>query len=747
MWVTNQSNPPGVFVLADAIRIGGGIADTPPPTTLSPSGRPRWEDQAWTYARWVGMPNADNPDPKEMNDVIVSTIYSEWEKDPGEDAVYIAWHTNGYNGYNTVARGTESYIHSFQPTPNSDVLQNYIHTDLLNAIHTGWDAAWPDRGKKTADLGELRLLSTMPGVLIENGYHDNPQDVEAMKDPRFDLLSARAIYHGLVRSCHSRDPNVPLVFLPEPPVHLIARNTGAGEVTLTWQPGPTDGAGLLGDAATSYRVYTSADGFGWSDAIAVPQTTYVLAGLQPGQLVYVRVTGVNAGGESFPTPVMAARADPSGSAAILIVYGFDRIDRYGAIKQYDPPEGYDRRVFADRINAFDYIIQHADAITLPFDSAQRDAVSDGSIGLNGYAVVDWIAGEDQSPQAALSAGDQSALGSFVSGGGALLIGGAKIGSDLQGTSFYANVLHAAFAGSANTHLANAQPGGVWSGLGNLQFDDGTHGTYDVDSPDAFNPIGGATTALVYNGGGPAAIQYSNGSCSRVVYSGVPLETIYPDAVRRSVFARAIDFLSVPDLSIASPADDVYVNAIPAFTGKAAGRSIAVQVSIHRLSDSTYFNGSSFVSGSEIGLTPNGASAWSYSLPPSLNDGAYVLRAWLASPCGPAYALSQSVTFTLDTAPPDVPTLITPTGGISIVAAVAAFAWTGGGDPDGFWLELDGVTTTLNSPELNARLPVAGGLHLWRVQALDRAGNSSGWSLPGEFRTSSLKSYVPVVLRH
>ena len=113
------------------------------------------------------------------------------------------------------------------------------------------------------------MLSTMPGVLIENGFHDNPTDVEAMKDPRFLQLSARAIYHGLVNYWHAIDPNVPLVYLPEPPQQVTMRNTGGGQITIEWQPGPTDGSGPLGDAATSYRVYTSTDGFGWSNPIDV----------------------------------------------------------------------------------------------------------------------------------------------------------------------------------------------------------------------------------------------------------------------------------------------------------------------------------------------------------------------------------------------------------------------------------------------------------------------------------------------
>ncbi len=761
--LSNQSTVAGKTVLADAIRIGGGMASVTLPGAPGPSGKPRWEEQARQYAMWVGLPDASA-----HNDVIVRPIYSEWEYESGEDAVYISWHTNGFNGYNTTARGTETYIHSFEPTPLSDRLQFWVHRELLDDIHAGWEATWPNRGQKAADLGELRLLDTMPGVLIENGYHDSPTDTDAIKDPRFNLLSARAVYQGIVRYWNEQDPNVPLVFLPEPPTHLRVRNSGPNQVTLAWRPGTTDTIGLLGGAATSYRVYTSTDGIGWGNAISTTDTTLTLTGLTFGQLIYVRVTGVNAGGESFPTPVLAARVTSNGVAPVLIVYGFDRIDRLGLIKQNDPPEGDSRRMFLDRINRYDSIVQHAMGTTHAFDSAVHAAVTDGDVGLGNYAVVDWIAGEEQSPDTVLNATDQSLLQSFlVTGSGrALLISGGEIGFDLVsngiGPSFYSDTLRASFVvddastyrvsadglvgywkldegsgistadssshsndgalignpvwvtdtsstitfenpyallfdgsdsyvdvphhsslqmgtdmtvaawvktsnadgsadvivskwglagnrnywlgkldsttiafyvdnaqnvtanlnlindgnwhhvagvadassrllriyvdgtqrntaaydGTSETGTADVNMGasedstvqiwdgwiddvriysralsgaevadlasgmlelantGIFDGLGTFSFDDGTHGTYDADRPDAFTPVGSAASALVYSGGsgGTAALTYSSGACTRLVYMGFPLETIYLQSIREALMSRAMAFL-------------------------------------------------------------------------------------------------------------------------------------------------------------------------------------------------------------
>ena len=747
--LTNQSTAPGLNVLADAIRIGGGVGDFAP-TGIPPSFKPRWEEQALRYAQWVGLPDAEN-----LNDVIVRPIFSEWEYESGEDGIYISYHTNGFTGYNTTARGTETYIHSSEPTPNSDVLQDFVHAELLNDIHTGWEAAWPDRGQKSRDLGELRLLEAMPGVLIENGYHDNPQDVEAEKDPRFNLLSARAIYQGIVRYWNSRDPNVPLVFLPEPPAHLRVRNSGPNQVTLEWRPGPTDTSGLLGHMATAYRVYTSTDGFGWGNAIDTSNTSLALSGLASGQLIFVRVTGVNAGGESFPTPVLAARVAGGGVAPVLIVHGFDRIDRSGLIRQLDGAEGYNRRMFLDRINRYDTIVQHATGITLAFDSAVHAAVTDGYVGLGNYTIVDWIGGEEESPDVVLNATDQSLLQAHLDGGGALLISGAEIGNDLvangAGPSFYTGTLHAAFVDDdAGTYNVVAVSGGVFEGFSPFSFDDGTHGTYDVDRPDVFTPLGGASSALMYNGGlgGTAALTYSSGPCTRLVYVGFPIETVYPQATRDALVSRAMAFLDdcigpPPDTAIASPADGAAYNVLPPFNGTAEGPGLsAVQVAI--LSGSLYYDGSAFAT-AQTWLTATGAAVWSYALPP-LTDGAYALKARafvssLVSDTTPAV-----VTFTYDTAAPVVPSLITPTGGLSLLTFAPTFVFTSAGDPAGFEFALDGVTETLASPATGFTRTVTDGPHTWRARAFDRAGNVSAWSGLATFTSYSLKSYLPLIAK-
>jgi hypothetical protein len=145
------------------------------------------------------------------------------------------------------------------------------------------------------------------------------------------------------------------------------------------------------------------------------------------------------------------------------------------------------------------------------------------------------------------------------------------------------------------------------------------------------------------------------------------------------------------------------------------------------------------------MPATGIGTWSYSLP-ALNDGTFTVRSRAVTSCAGYVLESASITFTLDTVPPAVPTLISPTNGISLTAMAPLFEWTGGGDPSGFVIDVDGVTQTLNSPLLSVTRLVTDGLHHWRVRAFDAASNQSAWSGIGVFSTSALKVYLPVILK-
>ncbi|MEA3309296.1 MAG: N-acetylmuramoyl-L-alanine amidase, partial [Chloroflexota bacterium] len=285
----NHSSVAGDYLIADALRLGGGQFDELAgigTTAPAPPDKPWWEAATFYYSQWMGLAREEW---LYFSDVTARPMYARWQhRGVEEDAIYLSWHTNGYNGHNTVVSGTVSYVYNnsseyYKRTEGSLELQQAVHEELVHDIRTGWEVGWRDLGERQLNLGEVRMLwdddpaNRMPGVLLEIGYHDNVHDANALKEPRFNRLAARAVYQGVV-AYFEEQGSVDLVTAPEPPERLRVQNVGGGGVRIAWQPSLTDTVGLRGEAATGYRVYTSTDGFGWGAPLAVTGTEVTLTG-------------------------------------------------------------------------------------------------------------------------------------------------------------------------------------------------------------------------------------------------------------------------------------------------------------------------------------------------------------------------------------------------------------------------------------------------------------------------------------
>ncbi len=765
--VDNGSAEAGNHVVADALRLGGDVFDdlTGIDTTASaPPYEPWWETATFYYSQWMGMTQP-------YGDVTARPIYSRWQHaGVDEDAVYISWHTNGYNGDNHVISGTISYVHdgsTYPRTEGSPELQNAVHTELVHDIQTGWSENWVDLKQRARNLGEVRLLwdaedqsNHLPGVLLEIGYHDNEHDANALKEPLFNKLAARAVYQGIVHYFGEKD-NVDLVEAPEPPTHLHVRNVGGGTgaVHVAWQPPETgaESGGLYGDAATGYRVYTSPDGFAWGEPLTVTGLETTLTGFAEGETVYVRVTATNDGGESFPTETLGARVGDH--APLLLVNGFDKLNRFGLVEEIDPTEGYNLRLWEHRVNSRSYVVHHGDAIPQDYawDSASNEAVAAGDVRLTDYTVVDWILGEESlEVDGTLNAAERLALTLFLEHDGALLISGAELLWDLvdqvRDPDFARGQLLTDYAADdAGTYAVTPTADGAFAGLAPFIFD--APEEYDADFPDVLTPLGDAAPALTYAGGtgGVAAVQYAAG-CRRTLVLGFPFEVIRP-AARPDVMARALDFLDecvtppveAAETGITSPGDGSYVNAVPAFSGWASGDGLhRVEVQVTNALSQTW-DGGAWVTPTTW-LTATGALDWHYTLPTSLDDGAYTLRARTVA--SQTDATPAQTIFTLDTVAPGEPTLITPTHGITLTSLTATLQWSlppDDGAPLAYDLVLDGITRAVGSPTYTTA--VGSGAHSWRVRAVDAAGNVGPWSVEGHFNAEHATVFLPLVLRN
>jgi len=570
--VNDSADLPGETVTCDAVRFGGGLGDVFGENVGTSSGRPRWEEGARIYAQFMGAPATVYSG----GDVTARPKIAAWLNENGEDSIYLSWHSNSFDGS---TRGTASFIYSANPPdgtydpaqslPGSAELMNAIHDEIINDIRGAWEPTWADRGYRSAYFGEINPANNdeMPSALLQVAFHDNAADAAALADPRFRQLLARAIYQGAVKYFADRDAE-PIYLLPEPPEAIAVHSNSADSITVTWQPPPTDASGILGHAADSYVVYLSSTGRGFDAGTETSSTELTLSSLVPGAIYFVRVAARNAGGESFPSEVLAVRALGPRSPKALLVNGFDRLDRFQLLTVAEPLLGGSvKRMLLDRMNRFDYLIEHAESLrplSVAFDSTSNEALleSGSSISTATYQAVFWALGQESTADETISDAEQQLIASYLAAGGDLFISGSELGWDLDANGspsdqvFFSDRLKADYVqDDAGVYEAVGAAGSIFSEIGSIRFDDGTHGYYDVSYPDGIAPRNGAQACASYTGPPlDSCVMYTAGS-SNVVYFGFPFETIYEASTRVSVMSAAVGFLDV------DPADFIFADGL------------------------------------------------------------------------------------------------------------------------------------------------------------------------------------------
>lgn len=560
--LANDSTESANTVSADAVRFGGGMGDIAGEYHGTLSGQPRWEEGARYYTQFQGASSSVWG----SGDVACRSKFAAWENYGGgvEDSVYVSWHSNAFDG---TARGTNSYIYSSNP-PNgtydpgqsatgSPQLMGRIHDELINDIRQAWDAAWQNRGYASAYFGEINpsYNNEMPSVLLEVAFHDNATDANALKDPRFRKLLARAVYQGIVKYFAQRDA-VTARLLPEPPADPEVHSTSPTAILVSWLASPTDGVGVAGDAATSYRVYLSTDGRGWDEGTPAAGTSLAISGLAPGAVRFVRVTAENLGGESLPTETLVVRTPVATEPKVLVVGGFDRLDRSQLVSTTEPDIGAGTvsRMFLSQMNDFSYAVQHGIALASAFlavDSASNEAVSSGRVALSAAstAAISWISGEESTTNETFSTTEQSRLTTYLSGGGRIFTSGAEIGWDLDWSgstsdrAFYEGTVGANYVSDdAGVFTSDGVAGSALAGTTAIAFDDGTGPTYLVEYPDVLGTASGSTICLRYQPSATGAgIQYDAGTWRSVSF-GFPFETIVSTSKRATVMDQVMKFL-------------------------------------------------------------------------------------------------------------------------------------------------------------------------------------------------------------
>ena len=526
------------YLIADAVRLGGGVD--------SDSGHPRWQMAARHYLPYLGAPAALG----ELNDVVVRPAYANWV---GADA-YVSVHTNAFDGSNS---GLSSYRYSCGDFPDwsrapaaedcdlpagSADLQESVHAALLAELRQGWDPNFRDVGLRVADFGELRPLEGIPGVLLELAFHDNLRPVpgarmsdnQAIQDPRWRRTVAWGVLRGLVDSL--RGPDVPLP--PRAPQGLVCvPHVEGGAIQVAWEP-------VVG--ARGYVIEVARGERGFDGGTLVEGPTHTLPDVPAGVAHMVRVRAAGDGGLGPASEVgAAALSDPAAPRyrASLLVQGFDRQDAW--VRELD--------------NTRSYLTEHALALAaagpFPFGSAANEALAHPWVVALDPAAVLWALGEEATEPAPFGAEGQRWLDDFTARGGSVWASGSEAvwALDERGSPEDQAFLERVFgtrlqADDAEVHAVVPLGLPPFDSLPDapIAFDDGTHGTYDVDWPDVLRPaVPGAVAVLGYPArAGAAGVAYE-GPGHRSVVLGVPLETLISPDARVALFAGALPWLLPP----------------------------------------------------------------------------------------------------------------------------------------------------------------------------------------------------------
>lgn len=540
---------------ADAVRIGGGMGTVERSGELS--GMPAWQEGAIQYTQYNGAPTSvyDPFGDGNGSDPTSRSKWADWEHPNGEDAVYLSWHSNAFDG---TARGTITYFAgggsdepgSYPAQCGSDAitgsysLARAVQDELMGVIRDAWDANWQDRNLGTACFSEVSPSNNdeMPAILVELAFHDNETDALHLKHPEFRRHASRAMYRGIVTYFAERDGLTP-VFLPEPPVAPALTHDANGNLHLTWKAGPS--GGFDGDPAETYRVYLSTDGRTWDNGTDVPTTECWIQSTH-GQTVYARVVGVNAGGWSFPSEVVGARKSPEDFAPVLVIGAFDRIDRGLLEWEYAHSSlGDVVRMNLDRMNPLEITVAHGEAIRGAgwfFDSASDEAAAD--LDLGAYDAVVWATGEESTNDESVSDAQQAELRAYRDGGGALWVSGAEVLWDLDwlgsatDQAFAAEVLG---AGMASDQAGSTDVDGVGPLAGvAMDFGVADGAPYPVEWPDTLSSS--RDTIATYGSGEVAGVLGE-----RVATFGFPFDAIADPANRVDAAAALLPAL-LPDIT-------------------------------------------------------------------------------------------------------------------------------------------------------------------------------------------------------
>ena len=495
-----------------------------------------------------------------------------------------------------------------------------VQSQIVNDIRAEYDSLWSRRHIWDRGYRESRT-PTAPAMLLELLSHQNFADMKYGLDPAFRFTVSRAVYKGMLKYLSNRY-GVPYVVQPLP-VESIGVNFGKdGKAVLSWEA--TEDANEPTAKAKGYILYTRTDNGGFDNGTVITDLKkrgdrlYSEVTIKPGHIYSFRIAAYNEGGRSFPSETVSIGLPANGNTSnkVLIVNNFDRISGPAFI---DTPTyaGFNNRIdsgvphirdiayigdmhefrrdfeyvsndnpgfgasYSDYAgntvagNTFDFAYVHGKAIMgagYPFYSCSNETFCNDTTFRSDAWSLDMICGK----QVTTSIGSgqtqrfsifpeemQTALKTFTSAGGNVLISGAYIGTDVwdgiypvqtdslfreQTKKFAKDVLGyrwAATSASRKGAVRYARNEIIQPISGEFTICNEINSEkYSVESPDGISPSSSkGKTIMRYTDSGISAGICHEGRNYRTICLGFPIEALESEKDINQIIRTTLQFFN------------------------------------------------------------------------------------------------------------------------------------------------------------------------------------------------------------
>ncbi len=300
---------------------------------------------------------------------------------------------------------------------------------------------------------------------------------------------------------------------------------------------------------SGFNLYLTLDGINWEYALAdntLQQESRGINLIKDSDLAcYFKLTALAAddpSNESYSSDTYGYKYLPA-TPRILIVDGFDRVDGSYSAPYHEFAMGMGKTLEPNQVS---------------FETIDNDDLLARSISLNEYDAVFWILGDESTDEETFSDPEQTVVKNYLKQGGKLFVSGSEIAWDLdyKGSAsdkdFIHNYLCAAYYQDDSQSYTVHGVTGVFDNL-MIQYDDGTHGIYEEDYPDAFNTSNNSQAILKYDNDKIAAVAktgiFPGGSATgSVVLAGFPFETIYNELQQIEFSERILNYFGIIEAS-------------------------------------------------------------------------------------------------------------------------------------------------------------------------------------------------------